>query len=525
MVKLPFQKGKEGKSSNLVKEDEAIERVALDPKDMGRMAILRGVYPKVSPKDKNSPWAYFHKKDLQMINSDPMAWFIRDHANWLKHHEKRYNRKELDQTPEPVAPYDQLIRSRYPTFADAIKDLDDALTTVALFAQMSGSDILDSARVLKCRHLLAEFHYYVSHKHLLTKGFISKRGFHFEAQIEGLPVVWLIPHQFTLSKDPDVDYTVLLNFLELYENLLSFVNLRLFKLIGLKYPPEYDQKKWDSGFYIDAIIDNNEQPVVESVAEAPADAKVDMDKVAGIFAKAAAETVENDEEKADSGVFGNYVFTIGRETPRDALALIIRSLGGRIIWDESSKDTSITHTITDRKVINERVLSRKYIQPQWVFDCLNKHSSLDCAPYQPGQVLPPHLSPWDAPVQPEAPEEIDDREVLADDDDDENAEISSEIRQRAMEIEHAEGIAQELGVAKEQTETLEDLKQKKKQMKEKKKEERERLLAGTLPARKAKIYHELKEKEDAKLKKKKGAAKEDADTVRVNEEAMEEEEK
>lgn len=523
MVKLAFQKGKEGKSSNLIKEDEAIERVALDPKDMGRVAILRGVYPKVSPKDKNSPWAYFHKKDLAMINADPMAWFIRDHANWLKHHEKRYNRKELDQTPEPIAPYDQLIRSRYPTFADAIKDLDDALTTIALFAQMSGTDILDSARVLKCRHLLAEFHYYVSHKHLLTKGFISKRGFHFEAQIEGLPVVWLIPHQFTLAKDPDVDYTILLNFLELYENLLSFVNLRLFKMIGLKYPAEYDSKKWDDGFYIDAIIDNNEQPEVEAVAEAPAESNVDAEKVAGIFAKAAAETEANDEEIVDTGAFGNFVFTIGRETPRDAMALVIRSLGGRIVWDETSTDKAITHTICDRKVIKDRVLSRIYVQPQWVFDCLNKHQALDPAPYAPGQVPPPHLSPWDVPVVEEQPEEIDDREVLADDDD-ENAEISNEIRQRAMEIEHAEGIAAELGQETAGGETIEDLKKKKKQMKEEKKEERERLLAGTLPARKAKIYHELKEKEDAKNKKKKGAAKDEADTVVVNEEAMEEDE-
>ncbi|KAF7965654.1 hypothetical protein HWV62_42392, partial [Athelia sp. TMB] len=106
-----------------------------------------------------------------------------------------------------------------------------------------------------------------------------------------------------------------------------------------------------------------------------------------------------------------YTFWLSRETSRPVFEFIVRSFGGRIGWPASSgsgspieeDDDVITHVIIDRPLLEktnesaqerERRLRRKYVQPQWVADCINAGRILLEEPYLQGKTLPPHLSPF-----------------------------------------------------------------------------------------------------------------------------------
>jgi pescadillo protein len=81
---------------------------------------------------------------------------------------------------------------------------------------------------------------------------------------------------------------------------------------------------------------------------------------------------------------------------------MITSCGGQVSWDVSvglnppfpESDETINYQITDRPAVSNRVLGRTYVQPQWVADCINARKIVKASIYEPGSVLPPHLSPF-----------------------------------------------------------------------------------------------------------------------------------
>lgn len=110
-------------------------------------------------------------------------------------------------------------------------------------------------------------------------------------------------------------------------------------------------------------------------------------------------------------LFVPYTFFLSRETSRPIFEFIVRCFGGRIGWSSTSgsgspfdeTDDAITHVIIDRppsqrfdEAEAERRLGqrRKYVQPQWIVDCINSGKLLLEEPYSQGKTLPPHLSPF-----------------------------------------------------------------------------------------------------------------------------------
>ena len=134
-----------------------------------------------------------------------------------------------------------------------------------------------------------------------------------------------------------------------------------------------------------------------------------------------------------STLFSPFSFFLSRETPRQPLEFILRAFGcKRVSWDavlgdgaftNNENDPSITHQVVDRPPLPEvslpevptadggeaptantahpgsRIPGRIYIQPQWVWDCINEGKLLRPDLYAPGATLPPHLSPWVKPTK------------------------------------------------------------------------------------------------------------------------------
>lgn len=89
------------------------------------------------------------------------------------------------------------VRFRYPTFIDAVRDIDDALCMIFLFANLPATFRVSAALVDNCTRLAAEWQLYVLHSHSLRKVFLSIKGVYYQAEVMGQNVTWLVPYQFT----------------------------------------------------------------------------------------------------------------------------------------------------------------------------------------------------------------------------------------------------------------------------------------------------------------------------------------
>lgn len=101
---------------------------------------------------------------------------------------------------------------------------------VNLFASFPAHKGLGVPRdsIAKCINLMREFNLYVIKSKSLRKVFISIKGIYYQAEIEGQKITWIAPFQLPADLPAEVDYKVMLTFLEFYETLIKFVNFKLF---------------------------------------------------------------------------------------------------------------------------------------------------------------------------------------------------------------------------------------------------------------------------------------------------------
>ena len=262
---------------------------------------------------------------------------------------------------------------------------------------------------------------------------------------ETIQVRWLEGYEFQHHVPHDVDFRILLTFLDLYRTLISFVLYKLYTEENLVYPPPLDVELDEQGESVGAfklierknvegvegkkISKREVKRAIRGIGTSTEEGDVLMDEVdrnpdeqEEDFIERPSKTIDEDIATAplttynsllasssvpstsrQSLLFSPYTFCLSRETSSRTWEFVIRAMGGKIVTSltASTPADSISHVVIDRPMTMERMremeAGRKWVwvQPQWVADCVNKGKIISAQGYGPGELLPPHLSPWD----------------------------------------------------------------------------------------------------------------------------------
>ncbi|KAF5198408.1 Pescadillo-like protein [Thalictrum thalictroides] len=434
----PPGKKKEGNAAKYMTRTKAVKYLQVSLQDFRRLCVLKGVFPR-EPKKKfeGNHKTYYHVKDIMFLAHEPLLEKFREmraHGHKVNKAlaKKNKERAERLKAARPSYKLDRLVRERYPSFIDALRDLDDCLSMVHLFATLPAveRERIEVSRIHNCRRLSHEWQAYISRTHSLRKVFIAVKGIYYQAEVQGQKITWLTPHALQQVLTDEVDFNVMLTFLEFYETLLAFVNFRLYHSINVKYPPILDPQlealaedlyalfRYFAASSRARVLEN--QDLTPSLPENAdlGSAGTEGDEsdlrlaqlqlqlptntpgaLMQLVEESGVEDTDDDETRECKSLFKNLKFFLSREVQRESLLFIIPAFGGVVSWEGGGApfketDEGITHQIVDRPSQCHMFLSREYVQPQWVFDCVNARILLPTDIYAVGRVPPPHLSPF-----------------------------------------------------------------------------------------------------------------------------------
>lgn len=513
------KKGTSGNAKNFITRTQAVKKLQVSLADFRRLCIFKGIYPreprnkKKANKGSTAPATFYYTKDIQYLLHEPVLGKFREHKTFAKKLQRALGRGEVSdaqklESNRPKYTLEHIIKERYPTFLDALRDIDDPLNMLFLFANMPATDKVSHRITKEAEKLTNQWLAYVAKERLIKKVFVSIKGVYYQANVKGQEVRWLVPFKFPTNIPTDVDFRIMLTFLEFYSTLLHFVLFRLYNEANLIYPPTIDTEKLKGiGGLSSYVLQSKDQGVKALLpnAKKTTDSSNESKNVKGTklskeeISKAVAadkslnehvednasenvEEVELDEFSSTNKTAGDllsqpskfasptstllskFIFYVGREVPLDILEFCILSCGGSIISEIALDElqlnqpeefkkldlSNITHQIVDRPKVASKVAGRTYVQPQWVFDCINKSDLLPVSQYAPGETLPPHLSPWgdaggynpDAEIKPaeegeEDEEEVEGDEVEEDVEEEEEEEDEDLQAQKELELEAA----------------------------------------------------------------------------------------
>ena len=253
------KKGTMGPSTEFVTRSNCLKRLQLSLKDFRRLCILKGIYPRVPDKaPKGNDKVYYDIKDISYLQHEPLLEKFREFKSFMKKIRRAAGRLQFSEARrrnelKPEFALDHLVKERYPRFIDALRDMDDALCMIHLFASLPSQGRVTVEKTASCQQLVRQWQYYVARSKTMRKVFVSVKGVYFQAEVMGEDITWLTPHQFTQSLPREVDFRVMLTFLDFYETFMKFVLYKLYNSIGINYPPSIDKSLDGAGCFLLAV--------------------------------------------------------------------------------------------------------------------------------------------------------------------------------------------------------------------------------------------------------------------------------
>ncbi|KAG9393931.1 26S proteasome subunit P45 new pescadillo-like protein [Carpediemonas membranifera] len=391
-------KKQEKRHSSYMTRNQALKYLQLSLSDFRRLCILKGIFPRDPPhiKEKVIGKTYYLTTDIQWLANEPLMdkfRSIKAHLKKVARFDARKETEHADQLADAMPRYtlDHLIRERYPSFHDALRDMSDALNMVHLFATMYSSDNVQNKMIMTCQRLSREWQAYVASTKILTKSFVSIRGVYMQVDLDGTPITWVMPHEFSQEQTDEVDYRVMETFLEFYTTLAGFVLYRLYTRRGVAYPPAVDAEKDKNGAWLDAITLAAPTDSADDATDAEADRTRTVELLGSMdpedpqYAPQLLQLLENEDTVQLPGLLNGMEFFLSRGVPTKPVALAIRACGGTVVSEPTERST----------VVSERPDTPESILPQWVFDSINFRMRMPFDEYSNGQAAPPHLSPFE----------------------------------------------------------------------------------------------------------------------------------
>lgn len=408
-------------------KQQACRLLQVDSMQFRRLCILKGIYPRAIGRSKQKASG----SEKQLYYAREIKWLVHDQLPSKIYAFKAWERKVrtaealkrkadlamLRRVTKPAYALDATLKERYPTFLDAVRDVDDAMTNIALYAFMSPE--VNSATTIEFHHALpvglhekavetvARWLSFVSKAKALSKGFVSVKGYYYEAVIKGQRVMWLMPHEYASKFPSGVQQYILITFLEIQCELMRFVLFKLERELAAELAERARREdEGDDEHAADFARGATAEDATAGAAGASGgaggagNALADPEKADLAALRAAA--VGKDGIRAElalvSRIFEGLTFYIGRECPAKHCRFVITACGGRIV---EAPGAGVTHHVIDRPQLapgQTRQAATEYIQPQYLFDCLNARALLPVRGYRLGEELPPHTSPFSTSI-------------------------------------------------------------------------------------------------------------------------------